>query len=113
MLPVQAVPEAVAFHVGHGKPEEAVRFPGVEHGQDVRVLEAGGELDLPLESLGPQAGGEFGQEDFERYRPVVLEIVGQEDGGHAATPQLALDDVAAAESVSELSRGVGQWRARL
>jgi len=77
------------------------------------VLEAGGELDLTLEAFGSDRGGELGQEDFERHRSVVLEIMSQEDGGHAASSQLALHDVPAAESVSELRRGIGQGWARL
>jgi hypothetical protein len=40
----------------------------------------------------------MGMEDFERYGPVVLEVVSQEDGGHATAPQLTLDSVAVGQS---------------
>ena len=39
---------------------------GVEHRQDVGMLEPGGELDLALEPLGAEGDGELGKEHLER-----------------------------------------------
>ena len=61
--------------------------------KDVRVLQPGGELDLALEALGAQRAREIGVEHLERDRPVVPQILGEEDGGHAAPPELALEGV--------------------
>ena len=68
--------------------------PGVEHGEDVRVLQPGGEADLALEALGPEGGGQLGVQHLERDRPVVPEVLGQIDGGHAPAAELALERVA-------------------
>ncbi len=57
------------------------------------MLEPRGDLDFALEALGAQHGGQLGMEDLERDRAVVLEILGQEDRGHAPTPELALKGV--------------------
>jgi hypothetical protein len=63
-------------------------------GEDVGVLEAGGELDLALEAVRPERGGGLGQQHLERHGPVVLEIASEIDGGHPAAPELALDEIA-------------------
>ena len=68
--------------------------PGVVDREDVGVLEPGGELDLALEALGAERGGQLGMEDLERDRPVVLQVVGEIDRGHAPAPELALERVA-------------------
>ena len=43
---------------------------------------------------GPSAGGELGVKHFQGDRPVVAEVMGQVDRGHAAAPELALEAVA-------------------
>ena len=58
------------------------------------MLQLAGDPDLAPEPLPPHGGGEVGIEQFEcdlGARPVVRE----EDRGHAAAAQLALDGVAA------------------
>jgi hypothetical protein len=73
------------------------------------VLEPGGEPDLALEAVGAEGGGELGVEHLERDRPVVLEIVGEEDRGHASAAELALEGVQPAQSVLKLRGQIGQW----
>jgi hypothetical protein len=46
-------------------------------------LEAGGKLDLALEPIGPERGGDFGEQHLQGHRPVVLEVLRQIDRGHA------------------------------
>ena len=58
------------------------------------MLQPGGELDLALEPLGAERGGELGVEHLERDRPVVPQVLGQVDRGHAAPAELALEPVA-------------------
>ncbi len=61
------------------------------------MLQVGRGLDLGQEPLGADRGGEFGAQHLERDVAVVLEVVGEVDGGHAALPELALDAVAVGE----------------
>ena len=73
------------------------------------MLQPGGELDLAQEALGAERGGELGVEDLERDRAVVLQVLGEEDGGHAPAPELTLECVTAAQTVLEFCLEVGHW----
>ncbi len=44
--------ERLPVDAGHDVVEQAVRDTGVEHGNDARVLQLGGEGDLTQEALG-------------------------------------------------------------
>ena len=57
------------------------------------MLQARGEPDLALVALGTERGGELRVEHLEGHRPVVLEVLGEEDRGHAAAAELALEGV--------------------
>ena len=61
------------------------------------MLELGGDLDLAGEPLAAERGGELGAEDLHGDLAVVLEVLGEVDGGHAAGAELALDAVAVGE----------------
>ena len=61
------------------------------------MLEPGGDLDLAGEALGAEGGGELGAQDLERHLAVVLQVLGEVDGGHAALAELPLDAVALGE----------------
>jgi hypothetical protein len=69
--------------------------------EDVGMLEAGSVADLPLEALGPERRSELRVQDLERDRTVVLEVVSEVDGRHAAAPELPLESVAVTQSVGE------------
>ena len=71
-------------------------------GENVGVLEAGGELDLALEAVRPERGGGLGQQHLQGHRPVVPEVPSEVDRGHAAAAELALEHVALAEGLAEL-----------
>ncbi len=43
----------------------------VEHGEDVRMLQPGGQLDLPLESLGAERGRQLGMQHLQGDGPLV------------------------------------------
>ena len=81
-------------HVGHDVVEEAVGFAGVDQAEDVRMLEAGGDLDLGEEAIAADDGTEFGVEDLDGDLAGVLQVFGEVDGGHAALAELALEAVA-------------------
>jgi hypothetical protein len=70
------------------------------------VLQAGGDPDLPEEPLGSERGGELGAQHLERDGPIVPEVVGEIDGGHAATAKLALDPIAIGQGGREEGRCV-------
>ena len=57
--------------------------------------------DLLHEPLGAQDRGQFGLQDLERHLALVLEVLGQVDGGHAALAELPLDPVAVGEGGGE------------
>jgi hypothetical protein len=58
------------------------------------MLQRGGGGDLLYEPFGTEHRGEFGLEDLERHLAMVLEVFGQVHRRHAASPELALDEVA-------------------
>jgi hypothetical protein len=66
----------------------------------VWVLEPGGEANLALEALGPEGGGKLRAQDFQRNQAVVFEVASEVDSRHAPAPELALEQVAVAESVT-------------
>jgi predicted Zn-dependent protease len=70
-------------------------------------LQLGGELDLAIEALGPQALGQVRVQHLDSDFPVVLEVGGEIDRGHAAAPQLALDPVSTTESGLQAGESVG------
>ena len=82
--------------------------PRIDQGQDVGMLQVRGDPDFAQEALAAERRGEFGMQHLERDLPIVLEVVGEEDGGHAAPAELALDGVGAGEPILEDRAEVGQ-----
>src|SRR5947208_571481 len=68
------------------------------------MVEPGGDGDLPEKPLGTERGRDLGSQHLERDGPVMLQIVGQMDRGHAAPTQLPLDAVATSQSRGETLR---------
>jgi hypothetical protein len=58
---------------------------GVENGADMGLLQLGRRSDLSQTALGAQRCGEL---CLERDRPIVVEIAGEGDRGHAPTLSL-------------------------
>ena len=77
-------------------------------GEDVGVLEAGGEFDLPLEPLGADGAASSGMQHLERDGAVVLEVLGEVDGGHAPATELALERIPVRERGPKRRQGVRQ-----
>ena len=89
----EPLPETLAVDVRHDVVQHRrIAFVGrgdrtrIDQRQDVRMLELCRDPDLAQEPLGADRGGELGLEHLDGDRPVVLEIVGQIDGGHPARP---------------------------
>ncbi len=106
LLPVEPVAQGLALDERHDVEQEAVRSPRVEEREDVRVLEIGGGLDLGEEPLGADDRGQLRVEDFDGDLAVVLQVLREVHGGHAALTQLPLDPIAVGE-------GGGQARVRV
>ena len=110
----QPVAQRLALDVGHHVVEEAVGVAGVEHAEDVGMLEPGGDLDLAGEPVGAERGGQLGAQHLDRHLAVVLQVLGEVDGGHAALAELALDAVAVGEGRLQSGyrlghRGLWMW----
>jgi len=99
-LALEDVAERLPFDEGHHIEEESVGDARVVEWEDVRVLEARGDLDLLEESVGADDRAEFWVEDFEGDLAVVAEVLGEEDGGHASAGGFAVDAVAVGEAAS-------------
>ena len=93
-LAVELGAERLAVDERHHVVEEAVGGAGIEEREDVRMLQRRGGLDFHHEAVGADHGGELGLQDLERHLAVVLQVLGQVHGGHAALAELALDQVA-------------------
>ena len=70
------------------------------------VLQPGGQANLSLEPLGPQARGQLGVKDLERDRTIVFEIVDDEYGGHPTASELAPERVMVCQAACEQSQKV-------
>jgi hypothetical protein len=101
LLAIQAVAQRLALDIRHDIEKKPVGLARIVERQDVRMFEAGGELDLAQEPLAADRGGQLGLEDLDRHRAVELSVLGQIDDGHSTTTQFPLDAVAVGEGGSE------------
>src|SRR2546429_3504873 len=115
LLALEPVAQRFALDVRHDVIEEAGGGTRVVQRQDVGVLQPGRNLDLAQEPLGAEGRRQLRVQDLDRHRPVVLQIVGQEHGGHAAASQLPLHRVAVSEGFAQGVEQVGHgtWRPSL
>ena len=67
----------------------------VQEREDVGMLQLGGDFDLAEEAVFTQRRGELRPEYLHRDPAVVLHVLGEVDGGHPPTAELALDRVIA------------------
>jgi hypothetical protein len=120
-LPPKPVAQRFPLDVRHGKPEplsaplrpcaiaplRPSHRPAVQHRQHMRMLQPGRGPDLPLEPLRAERRREVRMEHLERDRPVVPEVAGEPDGGHAAAAQLALELVSVPQPFAQCGDRVG------
>jgi hypothetical protein len=71
------------------------------------MLEPGGDLHLAREAARAHGGGDLGPQDLQGDLPVVLEVLGEIDGGHAALPELALEAIAVVKGGLQLGERLG------
>ena len=82
-------------------------FARVQQGQDVRMLEIRGDLDLAVEPLGAERGGEVRTQDLDRDLPLVAQVLREVDSRHAATAEFAFNGVAVSEGGREPGGNLG------
>jgi hypothetical protein len=84
-----------ALDVAHRDVEQAVDLARLVDGDDVRVIEGGGELRLAQEAQAKALVlREAGRQELQRNLPLQPRIVGQIDDAHAPMAEHALDAVA-------------------
>jgi hypothetical protein len=86
--------ERFARDIRHHVVQQTAGVSGVEQGQDVRVLQLRGGLDLAQEPLAAERGAEVRVQDLDRDLTVVPHVLGEVHRGHPARTDLALDTVA-------------------
>src|ERR671934_55536 len=92
---LEEAPEIDALDVAHGDEEDAARLVGVVDGDDVGVVEGGGDARLAQEALAEALVlGQLGGEQLERHLASEAQVLGAVDDAHAAAPEQGLDPVA-------------------
>src|SRR5437870_4231893 len=71
------------------------------------------DLDLAQAPIGSDRQSDVAVEDLDRDLPAMLEVVREEDGRHAAAPQLAVEAIALGQSAREVFGSVGRHLATL
>ena len=112
LLPIEALPQGLALHVGHHIVEQAVGVAGVMQREDVRMGEVRRDLDLAQEAIAPEALGDFRPQHLEGDPPPVPEVAREVHDGPSTVTDLPVDDVAALEGPIEAVDEFGQ-RAQL
>ncbi len=110
LLAVQLLPQRLAADIGDDVEQKSARHARVDQREDVGMIEAGGDRDLTQESIGAERGGDLRSQHLEGDRPIVLQVMREIDGRHAAAPQLPLDAVSAREGVGHCGAVVAHGR---
>ena len=61
------------------------------------MLQAGGELDLPPETVGADAGAKLGRQQLDDHPAPQRRLSGHEHPTHPTAPEFALDPVGGSE----------------
>ena len=97
----QARAQRFAGDQRHHVVQQPVGLAAVEQRQNVRMLQAGGGADLGEKSFAAERRAQVGMQHFDRDITIVLEVVREIHGGHAAGAELAGDSVAVDEGDHE------------
>ncbi len=89
----QARAERLAAYERHHVVQVPVGHARRQDRHDVRMLEAGDDLDLPPEAVAADPGGRLAREHLDDHVAVERHVPGHEDPRHAGTAELALEDV--------------------
>ena len=89
----QSLAQRAALDVRHHVIEKALGFTRIVQGQDVRVCEPGGDLNLFEEPVHAERSRQIGAQDLEGDFAEVFPVVREVDRSHPAAPELAADFV--------------------
>ena len=98
-FPGEPATKRLSFDKRHCEPEPLGGIAGVQNGQDVWMLKSGGDSNFAKKALRAECGGELRAQNLEGNRSVVAKIMREIHCGHTTAPELALEDVAVAESI--------------
>jgi hypothetical protein len=101
-LPLEPCPQRLALDEWHDEVQLPVRFTRIEHRHDVRVSEVRGRGDLTEEAFLADRRRMLSVKHLHRDAALVLEVLGEVHGCHAAPAELALDTVAVSQRAAQL-----------
>ena len=101
-LPREPVAQRLTLNEGHREPEPPRALTGIEHGEDVRMLEPRGEPNLALKALGAERAAEIGMQHLEGHVATVPQVVREVDRRHPAGAKRAHDVVRALKGQLQL-----------
>jgi hypothetical protein len=104
-LAFQPVAQRLALHERHDEPQVTLGLTRVEDGQDMGVLEAGGESDLTAESRRADRGRHVRVQNLDGHPAFVPRVVGEPNGGHPTAAELPEHAVRAKLAVGEVAHG--------
>src|SRR6266699_856143 len=107
-LAMQTATQRLAFDVRHHVIEQVLGLTRIVQREDVRVVQSSRGGDLTQEALDAEARGELGMKHLDRNRSLVFQIDRQEDRGHPAAADRAVDRVAIREAGFQTSEEGGQ-----
>ena len=105
---IKPCPKRFPFDERHHVEEHAIRLARFEDGKDVRMRQAGRDLDLADEPVVPERRGELGPENLEGDLALVLDVLRQVDGRHAALTEFPLDHIAVGDRDLQAFWDLGQ-----
>ena len=94
-FPLQPLPERLPLLVRHHVVEEAIRLARIVERQDVGVMKLSRDLYFAEKPVWAERGSQVGTEDLDGHLALMLQVLGEVDGGHPARTEFPLDGVAA------------------
>src|SRR5438445_6230301 len=108
ILALESLAQGLAFDVRHDVIKKSFDLAGIEERKDVRMIEAGDDLDLAEKPLRPDRLGESGVKDLQRNDALVFGILREADGSHPTPTELAVNGVTGSEQLPEALDGENQ-----
>src|SRR6185369_7904527 len=105
MLALEPGAQRLALDIGTDEVARLAGRAGVVERKYVRMLEAGEESNLALESFGTGCIANVRTKDLDGDRPVVADVASKEHDSHATAAELPLDHVPVSE---QLLKPLGQ-----
>src|SRR6266508_5765196 len=102
LFTVESLSQRLPFDIRHHVVKKALRLAGIEQWKYMRMIQPCSELDLPQKPIGAEGRGELGVKHLERNDAVVLDVLREVHGRHAAATELAIHRVRVRKCGAEL-----------